>query len=243
MKFDPEILFQTEEFDDNLGETFGKYKGDDYEVFFNMYRGKKFMDIYVINDVPKIPDDVYYLGVGYKNNNTKFPKIPASVKYLFIDGSPFKQLPKIPATVVDFSISLRKENCLLKNTGDLSYLTNLKKFAVTYRGNHFETGKLPESLRTFSAVGIHGTLVLPEKFPKNLFFIHLHGFDKMVIPDLTYLKKLRILSVYYCQVINYFKIPPVLTCELRFKDIKQGSASFPTNYRKDREIVSYTKDV
>jgi hypothetical protein len=242
MKFEPKILFRTEEFGDNKGETFDRYKGDDYEVFFNMYRGKKYMNIYVFKGFPKIPGDVYYLVIGYKNNSVKFPEIPASVKYLFFGATNFKQLPKIPDTVVDFSISLREENCLLKNTGDLSYLTNLKKFAVTYRGNHFEIGKLPDSLRTFSAVGIEGTLVLPEKFPKNLFFIHLHGFDKMVIPDLTYLKKLRILSVYYCQVINYFKSPPVLACELRFKDIKQGSMSLPSNYRKDREIVSYTKD-
>jgi hypothetical protein len=242
MKFEPKILFQTEEFGDNKGESFDRYEGDDYEVFFNMYRGKKYMNIYIFTGSPKIPDDVYYLNIGYDNNSVKFPEIPASVKYLFMDGHPFKQLPKIPATVVDFSISLRKENCLLKNTGDLSYLTNLKKFAVTYRGNHLEIGKLPESLRTFSAVGIDGTLVLPEKFPKNLFFIHLHGFDKMAIPDLTYLKKLRILSVYYCQVINYFKTPPVLPCELRFKDIKQESMSLPSSYRKDRELVSYTKD-
>lgn len=238
--FQSKILFQTEEFGDNKGETFDRYKGDDYEVFFNMYQGKKYMNIYVFTRLPKIPDDVYYLNIGYDNNNAKFPKIPASVKYIFMDGHPFKELPKIPDTVVDLSISLRKEKCLLKNTGDLSYLTNLKKFAVTYRGNHLEIGKLPESLRTFSAVGIDGTLVLPEKFPKNLFFIHLHGFDKMVIPDLTYLKKLRILSVFVCDVINYFKTPPVLACELRFLSMKKNSKPLPSNYKKDRELVSFT---
>lgn len=240
MKFEPEILFTTEEFGDNKGETFDKYKGDDYEVFFNMYRGKKYMNIYIIKDVPKIPNDVYYLNIGYQNEFCKFPKIPVSVRYVFMDGNPFEQLPKIPDTIVDFSISLAKENCLLKNTGDLSYLTNLKKFAVTYRGNHLEIGKLPESLRTFSAYGIDGSIVLPEKFPKNLFFIHLHGFNKLSIPNLSYLKKLRILSVFVCEVINYFKTPPVITCELRFVSMKKNSQQLPANYKKDREMVSFT---
>lgn len=84
MKFEPKILIQTEEFDDNLGETFDRYKGDDYEVFFNMYRGKKYMSAYITKDVPKIPDDVYYLTVSYSRKCDKFPKIPTSVRYLLL---------------------------------------------------------------------------------------------------------------------------------------------------------------
>jgi hypothetical protein len=158
-------------------------------------------------------------------------------------GSPFTQLPKIPNTITDLSIYLlEKEDCVLKNTGDLSYLTNLKKFAMFYRENHIEIGKLPESLKTFSAVGIDGTITLPEKFPKNLFFIHLHGFNNLTVPDLSYLKKLRILSVFYCQVISYFNIPPIIRCELRFSTIKKNSRKLPSNYVKDRELISFTHD-
>lgn len=240
MKFEPEILFKTDYFDDNISETFDKYKGDDYEIFFNMYQDKKYMNIYVIKDVPKIPDDVYYMTLAYDKECAKFPKIPPSVRYLLLGANHFKELPKIPDTVVDFSIVLQKENCLLKNTGDLSYLTKLKKFTVDYRGNHLEIGELPESLRTFSAYGIDGSIVLPEKIPKNLIFIHFHGFNKLNIPDLSYLKKLRILSLRNCEVINYFNNSPVITCELRFVSMKKNSQQLPANYKKDRETVSFT---
>lgn len=243
MKFDPEILFETQEFHNNNGETFDKYEGDDYEYFFNMYKGRKSMLLIVKKKAPIIPDDVYYLTVSIPAESYNFLKIPESVKYLFLTGIGFTKLPKIPDTIIDLSVGLHLDKVsLLKNTGDLSYLKNLKKFSVTYRHKHLEIGKLPESLRTFSAVGIHGTILLPEKFPKNLFFIHLHGFDKVSIPDLSYLKKLRVLSVFYCQIINYFKTPPVLDCELRFSTIKNGSLRLPSNYRKDRKKISFTVD-
>lgn len=243
MKFEPEILFESEEFKDNKGETFDRYTGEDYKSFFNMYRGKKVMALTVFKEAPKIPEDVYYLVLNTPAEPVKFPKIPGSVKFLFMNGCPFVQLPKIPVTVIDFSIGLHiGKNCLLKNTGDLSYLTNLKKFSVTYRNKRLEIGKLPESLKTFSAVGINGGIKLPEKFPKNLFFIHLHGFDKLKVPDLSYLKKLRILSVFYCQILDYFTEPPVVDCELRFRSIKDGSMGLPGSYRKENRKVSFTND-
>lgn len=240
MKFEPKILLTSEEFIDNTREYFDKYNGDDYETFSSIYMGKKYMVLSVFKKAPKIPEDIYYLSLFIREEGVKFPKIPDSVKFLFLGVSKFKNMPKIPDTITDLALTLRDDEvCLLKSTEDLSYLTNLKKFSVTYRNKSLEIGKLPESLRTFSAYGVDGRIKLDEKLPKNLFFAHLHGFDNLSIPDLSYLKKLRILSLRNCDVVNYYKEPPVVDCELRFLSMKVKTSALPKSYLKDRKLVSF----
>ena len=239
MKFEHNIIFETEEFQDNYKRINDTYDEDDFYTFTALYKNKKYMTIYVKTNCPKIPEDIHYLRILYLGNYTKFPKIPASVKVMRIGTGQMTELPEIPDTVIELSIYIDREDGKLKNTGDLSYLKNLKKLVVEHRYRHLAIGKLPESLRLFSSIGINGTITLPVKFPKNLFFIHLHGLLNVDIPDLSSLKKLKILSSRHSFIKSYSN-PPINSCEIRFISMRQGSKSLPINYRKDREKITYT---
>jgi len=240
MKFEIHSIFETEEFQDNCVEDLSAaYDGDDFRSFTEIYKNKKYMGIHVKTSCPKIPEDIHYLMLLYLGNYTKFPKIPASVKVMRIGTGQMTELPEIPDTVIELSIYIDREDGKLKNTGDLSYLKNLKKLVVEHRYRHLAIGKLPESLRLFSSIGINGTITLPEKFPKNLFFIHLHGLLNVDIPDLSSLKKLKILSSCH-SFIKSFSNPPINSCEIRFISMRPGSKALPINYRKNREKITYT---
>ena len=103
---------------------------EDYKMSIGYERrGQKVVYINVKKKIPVIPGDTVFMKIVYpKKSKTKtkikFPKVPSSLIYLEIEGSPDKKIPKLNSELLTLYIT-RWNN--LKTINDISYIKKLEE--------------------------------------------------------------------------------------------------------------------